>query len=188
MFMTRVSASLALLFFPAVSIAADTTSPNDIDWFGALLLAILGLLLISRLSRPLARKYIPPSDSTPNHQEKTSKRYASKTCYQCGIILPANQMYRCEVETAQLDGKSRKSVTPLTMVGALLGNKKSSGAMESWFFGTSSRKSKSKFRSKSVWLCGACAGKTSAVLSETFTDLVNLAKLLSKFVRKLFNR
>ena len=65
--------------------------------------------------------------------------YAKRTCHICGVHLPTNKMHAVFVNTSW-KGRSRKSVTPLTFIGALIGSKKAVGALESWIFNTANRK------------------------------------------------
>lgn len=84
--------------------------------------------------------------------------YAKATCFACKRKLPANEMQTKEIKVVRGGFSSRKSVTPMTFLGALLGSKKASGALESWFFNTSNRKGKGT-GSKEVHLCNKCAIK-----------------------------
>ena len=81
-------------------------------------------------------------------------QYAIRTCTDCGIKKSADLMNKRTIEVAAYF-KSRKSVTPLTLLGALFGSRKAGGAIESWLFTTSSRKG-SAVRKKEVILCASC--------------------------------
>lgn len=83
--------------------------------------------------------------------------YAPKTCAECGCKSPQNQMTRREV-AKKATFKSRKSVTPLTFIGAFVGSKKAKGAIESWAFTTSSRKGSANAGTKTVFVCGPNVG------------------------------
>ena len=83
--------------------------------------------------------------------------YAIRTCADCGIKKPADQMHK-RIVKRKAGFKSRKSVTPLTFLGAFLGSKKASGAIESWAFTTSSRKG-SASANKEIMLCTVCSIK-----------------------------
>lgn len=90
----------------------------------------------------------------------TEEQYAKVTCYGCKIKLSADKMQLKEIKVVRGGYSSRKSVTPLTFIGALLGSKKASGALESWMFNTSNRKGKGT-GSKEVRLCPTCATANS---------------------------
>ena len=86
------------------------------------------------------------------------EQYAVVTCHGCKIKLSADKTQVKEIKVIKGGFSSRKSVTPMTFLGALLGSKKASGALESWFFTTSNRKGKGT-GSKEVRLCSTCATK-----------------------------
>ena len=83
--------------------------------------------------------------------------YATKTCSKCSKKSPANEMRKSEV-AKKANFKSRKSVTPLTFIGAVVGSKKAKGAIESWAFTTSSRKGTANAGIKTVFVCGPNVG------------------------------
>lgn len=85
----------------------------------------------------------------------TSTTYGLRTCANCGAKRPANEMRSKSVRAGGATFKSRKSVTPMTLVGGLLGSKKASGALESWLFNTSNRRGSAKTY-KQVSICTTC--------------------------------
>lgn len=82
--------------------------------------------------------------------------YAMWTCQNCGRKQPANLMSQRTVSGVRGQFRSRKSVTPLTFLGAILGSRKASGAIESWMFTTSNRRGTGTY-SKTVKLCSICS-------------------------------
>lgn len=87
-----------------------------------------------------------------SHMEK---QFALRTCSDCGAKRPANQMKSRSVRAGGATFKSRKSITPMTIVGGALGNKRASGAIQSWLFNTSNRRGSAKTY-KQVNICLKC--------------------------------
>ena len=101
--------------------------------------------------------------------------YAKRTCAKCGKQSPQNLMEKKEV-ARKANFKSRKSVTPLTFIGAFAGSKKAKGALESWAFTTSSRKGSANAGTKTVYVCGPNVGCRAG--SSSSGDSLNLLTLL----------
>jgi hypothetical protein len=78
-------------------------------------------------------------------------KYANRTCHSCGIRKPQPQMY--QYETYVQVGKSKSGISTSTVVGSLLGDKKSENVVNRWLFNTNQRNYK---RKKTVWLCESC--------------------------------
>jgi hypothetical protein len=54
-------------------------------------------------------------------------KYANKTCYKCGIILPQPRMTRKEIMVET--GKSNSTISGATFFGAMIGEKSSQRAI-----------------------------------------------------------
>lgn len=133
-------------------------SNQTISWFPIAFLIFIALFPLGRIFRPISNKILVERLESQKAVSNNGKKYANKTCYDCGAIASADSMYKCEVDGAQIDGRSRKSVNAMTFFGAAVGHKKSQGAIGSWLFSTSNRRSKSTVKLKSVWKCRDCAG------------------------------
>jgi hypothetical protein len=79
--------------------------------------------------------------------------YTNRTCSQCGIRKPQPDMYSKEVYTET--GNSKTGVSGATWIGFVLGDKKSTKSVGSWFFNSGQRTYR---RKKTVWVCGPCGG------------------------------
>ena len=78
-------------------------------------------------------------------------RYAVRTCADCGLRLPQPQMTQVvrEVDVA----RGRDSINGLTVIGAVLGDRKSTRKIKSTFFNSGERVYKRKVK---AWLCTNC--------------------------------
>jgi uncharacterized tellurite resistance protein B-like protein len=85
----------------------------------------------------------------------TQASHSLRTCCDCGIKRPANQMKSKSVRAGGATFRSRKSVSLMTFIGSGLGSKKASGAIEGWFFNTSNRRGSAKTY-KQVKICSIC--------------------------------
>ena len=81
-------------------------------------------------------------------------RYATRTCYCCGVRKPQPEMYREEIY--EETGKSVAGVSGSTWFGLLLGDSKSVNSINRWIFNTNQRTYK---RKKQIWVCGSCSGR-----------------------------
>ena len=83
------------------------------------------------------------------------QQFSLRTCSDCGAKRPANQMHSKSVRAGGATFRSRKSITPMTVIGSLLGSKKASGAIEGWLWNTSNRRGSAKTY-KQVNICSIC--------------------------------
>lgn len=81
--------------------------------------------------------------------------FSLRTCCDCGAKRPANQMKSKSVRAGGATFRSRKSVTPMTFIGSVIGSKKASGAIEGWLWNTSNRRGSAKTY-KQVNVCYIC--------------------------------
>ena len=81
--------------------------------------------------------------------------YATKTCSDCGAKRPANQMTTKSVRAGGATFRSRKSISPMTIIGSVAGSKRASGAIEGWLWNTSNRRGSAKTY-KQVNVCSIC--------------------------------
>jgi hypothetical protein len=68
-----------------------------------------------------------------------AETFAKRTCKNCGIRKPANQLYTKKIINTY-SGKSKRSVNGFTFFGMLLGDKGSARAISQWLFQSSNRK------------------------------------------------
>jgi len=83
------------------------------------------------------------------------QQFSLRTCSDCGAKRPANQMHSKSIRAGGATFRSRKSITPMTVIGSLLGSKKASGAIEGWLWNTSNRRGSAKTY-KQVNICSIC--------------------------------
>ena len=88
-------------------------------------------------------------------KEMAKQQFSLRTCSDCGAKRPANQMHSKSVRAGGATFRSRKSITPMTFIGSLLGSKKASGAIEGWLWNTSNRRGSAKTY-KQVNICSIC--------------------------------
>lgn len=82
-------------------------------------------------------------------------KFALRTCSDCGAKRATNEMKSRSVRAGGATFRSRKSITPMTMIGAAIGNKKATSAIGSWFFNTANRRGSVKTY-KQVNICTTC--------------------------------
>lgn len=85
-------------------------------------------------------------------------QYAIKTCYDCGIKKPANEMER--VTESYNSGQSNTKVTAGNLAWAALGDKRGQNAVGRAFKANNRR---SYTRNRTVWKCLDCSGHNEAV-------------------------
>ena len=95
--------------------------------------------------------------------------YANRTCYKCGIRKPQPQMFQREIYVEV--GKSQTGISGATMVGVLVGDKKSGSQFRNWMFNSGQRTYK---RKKQAWMCGDCAGVQQTVARISVDSVKNL--------------
>jgi hypothetical protein len=78
--------------------------------------------------------------------------YAVRTCHVCGIKKPQPQMVRKEMSVEK--GNSKKTMDSGTVVGLLLGEKKSQRTYQNLLFSNPKRTYTSK---RTYWFCDDCA-------------------------------
>ena len=89
--------------------------------------------------------------------------YAIRTCARCGVKKPANEMTSKTVSRSGR-GSSRRSVNPLTFIGAFFEDKGSRRAIRQWAFQSTNRKYKGE-GTKEITLCYNCVNKVSSANS-----------------------
>lgn len=106
------------------------------------------------------------------------KKYANRTCHECGIILPQPQMIRKEIMVET--GKSNTTITGHTFIGAFFGDKPSVRALNRHGFNSGER---TYTRKQTKWFCYECAHpgiyapiKILSISSYIFKILVRLFK------------
>jgi len=83
-----------------------------------------------------------------------TKKYATRTCVNCGIRKP--QPYMVQKEITYKSGNSKRGVTGATWAGYLLGQKKAERAVHQTLFNTQQR---NYYRKRKVWMCPECASQ-----------------------------
>lgn len=89
-------------------------------------------------------------------------KYANKTCYDCAVIKPANQMYR--VTESYNSGRSDRRPDAANVAGFLFSDAKTSRNMIKGALTKNNRRSYT--RNRTVWKCGSCSGHDAAVVRE----------------------
>lgn len=85
------------------------------------------------------------------------KEFAKRTCANCGTRAPQPFMHKKVVEIEVAKGKSALSLR--TVLGSLLGNKRSARQLSGFLWAPSKR---TYSRRKTIYLCEACADKKTA--------------------------
>ena len=78
--------------------------------------------------------------------------YAKKSCYDCGILLPANEMTRVSVSSSRT---IKNTATGRDLMGSLLGSNTSQKSLKKSVLSGGGRRITS---SREVWKCYECAG------------------------------
>lgn len=86
-------------------------------------------------------------------------KYANKTCYDCAVIKPANQMYR--VTESYNSGRSDRRPDAANVAGFLFSDTKTSQNMIKGALTKNNRRVYT--RNRTVWKCGSCSGHDAAV-------------------------
>lgn len=87
-------------------------------------------------------------------------QYTTRTCHVCGIRKPQPEMTQASVKVNV--GGSRATASGATVVGAMLGDKKSQKAIGSTVFNSGAR---TYHRTKKVWVCGDAACRRAVGMS-----------------------
>ena len=86
-------------------------------------------------------------------------KYANKTCYDCGIILPANQMEK--VTESYNSGRSDRRPDGVNVAAFLLADAKTSRNM---IKGATTKNNRRVYtRNRTVWKCHDCSGHNDAI-------------------------
>lgn len=85
------------------------------------------------------------------------KAYATRTCSRCGIRDIQPKMIRTTIRSET--GRSKRSLTPLTLFGFLLSDKRSVTAVKETIFNSNQR---TYYSSRDIWLCEECSGVASS--------------------------
>ena len=86
-------------------------------------------------------------------------KYANKTCYDCAVIKPANQMYR--VTESYNSGRSDRRPDAANVAGFIFSDAKTSRNM---IKGALTKNNRRKYtRNRTVWKCGSCSGHDASV-------------------------
>ena len=101
--------------------------------------------------------------------------YTKRTCHHCGKRDIQPNMRKVQIEYTS--GTSQKTMSTGSVVGALLGDKRSQQQNGDSIFGTSKRKYK---RKKDVWVCGDCGDTGGRRRKGTFWSLMRLFWILIK--------
>ena len=89
-------------------------------------------------------------------------KYANKTCYDCAVIKPANQMYR--VTESYNSGRSDRRPDAANVAGFIFSDAKTSRNMIKGAVTKNNRRVYT--RNRTVWKCGSCSGHDAAVVRE----------------------
>ena len=85
-------------------------------------------------------------------------KYANKTCYDCAVIKPANQMYR--VTESYNSGRSDRRPDAANVAGFIFSDAKTSRNMIKGAVTKNNRRVYT--RNRTVWKCGSCSGHDAA--------------------------
>lgn len=85
-------------------------------------------------------------------------KYANKTCYDCGLVAPANEMER--VSESYNSGQSNTKVTAGNLAWAAMGDKRGQNAVGRAFKANNRR---SYTRNRTVWKCFDCSGRNERI-------------------------
>ena len=102
-------------------------------------------------------------------------QYSNKTCYDCGIRLPANEMDR--VTESYTSGRSNTTVTAGNLAWAALGDKRGKSAVGRAFKANNRR---TYTRNRTVWKCMDCSGTNDYHRSEVRKDINSAIKSIAK--------
>lgn len=84
-------------------------------------------------------------------------QYTKRTCVNCGLRDIQPNMRQKEIYAQS--GKSKKGFSGSTVVGSMLGNKKSSKSIADSILNNNQR---TYYRKRKVWLCGNCYGEVKS--------------------------